>query len=555
MTNPNKRKGGAAHEDWRWEVTTLKGPADPDEFRVKVGRYGARHYHDPLPADGTWEATDAIWPSVSTVKKAAGKDWSNVSLERAAKYLADKRHELDGMNAGEILGRLKEVNRAGLSRAGERGTEIHRIAEAVADGQELMTATIPDAAPYVPALRAFMEDHQPEWLLSEVVAINRSVGYGGTLDAVVQLGRQRFIIDWKTRSKEHGAYAEEGWQLAAYARCDYIIFTENGRAVRRPFPDVDGALIVSITTDGYRLFPVDTAKAWDGFKALRSFWSFAQADAKPIGKPIKLGANPIPQPADPFDGLSAPATLLAAFPGSDVMEDGRDVTKQTQADVDDRIRARVKRLSDAGCLEAVRDALADVGATKLSEVADDKRSRFLVLLTRAENDAALPYDDLDIDPVKVVVPEPVAHVADEQHAPERPAPDEGGPAGDDEVHELAARVRALNSAERQWADSFVAQATAAGVPISASRLRTTRRVACASAAAALSKLFVEDQSLALDVVAAVLGPDEVQRFSVGALIGFCTALEAKRLVAVCDAIHAGTASLTYADDGRPVVAA
>ena len=29
----------------------IRSPADPDAFRVKVGRYGDRHYHDPLPDD------------------------------------------------------------------------------------------------------------------------------------------------------------------------------------------------------------------------------------------------------------------------------------------------------------------------------------------------------------------------------------------------------------------------------------------------------------------------------------------------------------------------
>ena len=49
---------------------TLRGPAHPDTYRVQVGRYGDRYYHDPLPADGTWDATDDQWPSVSIVKNA-----------------------------------------------------------------------------------------------------------------------------------------------------------------------------------------------------------------------------------------------------------------------------------------------------------------------------------------------------------------------------------------------------------------------------------------------------------------------------------------------------
>jgi hypothetical protein len=39
-------------------MSILKGPADADHFRVKVGRYGDRWYTDPLPACGIAPASD-----------------------------------------------------------------------------------------------------------------------------------------------------------------------------------------------------------------------------------------------------------------------------------------------------------------------------------------------------------------------------------------------------------------------------------------------------------------------------------------------------------------
>jgi hypothetical protein len=132
--------------------------------------------------------------------------------------------------------------------------------------------------------------------------------------------------------------------------------------------------------------------------------------------------------------------------------------------------------------------------------------------------------------------------------------DEGGDASEAAVVALVARIQALTADERQWADAFVAQAADAGVPISASKHRTTRRVAAATAAAALAVLFAEDSTIATDVVAAVLGHDEVQRFSIGALLGSCEIAEAERLVRTVDAIAAGKASLSY-PDGRPAVTA
>lgn len=236
---------------------TLHGPAHPDAFRVKVGRWGDRWYHDPLPACANWPATDEQWPSVTTIKKAKSKDWSHVSLGRAAAYLVDRRHELDGLNADEIHARLLEVNKSGLNRAADRGSSIHHVIEASAEGQEIMGVLVPDAEPYLPAVRAMLDELRPVFLYSEVVAINRTVGYGGTLDAVLEIGGARYLVDWKTRKPgKHGAYAEEGAQLAAYAGADYWIVQEGDQAVRITPPELDGLLVVSITPEGHRCYPV-----------------------------------------------------------------------------------------------------------------------------------------------------------------------------------------------------------------------------------------------------------------------------------------------------------
>ena len=267
-------------------ATALDGPAHPEEFRTQVGRFGARHYFDPMPADGTWAQTDKSWPAVSTVKKAADKDWSWTSLQRCATYLHGKRNELDGMTAEEIHNRLLEVNKAGLSRAAGRGTSIHTVIEARLAGQSMLPGVVPEAEPYLPVIDLMLNELQPTLRYAEVVAINREYGYGGTLDAVVQIGDQCYLCDWKTRSGKHGAYQEEGWQAAAYQNADYWVAEVDGQATRIRPPAVDGLLIVSITAESYRLYPVDEPVAWDGFTALLQLWQ--EKRNNPIGKPIKL---------------------------------------------------------------------------------------------------------------------------------------------------------------------------------------------------------------------------------------------------------------------------
>jgi hypothetical protein len=63
-----------------------------------------------------------------------------------------------------------------------------------------------------------------------------------------------------------------------------MIVDVDGVAVRRPLPQFDGALVVSLAPEGYRLYPVDLEEARAGFEALAAFWKVKQRS--PIGKPI-----------------------------------------------------------------------------------------------------------------------------------------------------------------------------------------------------------------------------------------------------------------------------
>lgn len=51
--------------------------------------------------------------------------------------------------------------------------------------------------------------------VTEFKVISKKYGYAGTLDAVMKLGDEYVLYDWKTSS---GIYKEMGWQLAAYAQ-------------------------------------------------------------------------------------------------------------------------------------------------------------------------------------------------------------------------------------------------------------------------------------------------------------------------------------------------
>lgn len=273
-------------------MTHLRGPADADHYRVQVGRYRDRWYVDPLPSCPIAEATDAQWPSVTTVKKGAGgQDWTYVGLKRVAQALEDKPDALAGLDYGSRYDRLISMNKQGLARAGTRGTNVHTYFEMGLRGQSI-EATLPGepGAEYLDAVRAFFDQYQPELVAAEVVAINRTlngVGYGGTGDAIIRIDGKTYWPDWKSRGEEsnHGAYPEEAAQVGAYAMADYIIVELEDGPQRILIPDLDGGLIVSVKPDGCRIYPVDLRRAAEHWRLLHFWWSQRQNEREAIGKP------------------------------------------------------------------------------------------------------------------------------------------------------------------------------------------------------------------------------------------------------------------------------
>jgi hypothetical protein len=278
----------------------LRGPADADHFRTKVGRYGDRWYADPLPACPLGDLTDSVWPSVSTVKKASGSDWTFVALKRVAELLYDGQ-ALRRSSFADTYDALKQINKSGLRNAAARGTNVHHMLERGLRGDTHLTDPMDgDAgAEYEPAVRAFLNERQPEMIAAELVCINRGMnapaspggkftgGYGGTADAIVKIDGKTLLVDWKSRGadSDHGSYPEEAAQLGAYASADYYIAEGKAGPVRMPVPHLDGGIIVSVKPDGCRVYPIDLQAAAVHWQALHSWWVARLAEKRALGKP------------------------------------------------------------------------------------------------------------------------------------------------------------------------------------------------------------------------------------------------------------------------------
>ncbi len=317
----------------------LRPPTDADNYRVKAGRFGDRFYTDPLPADGVWDATgdDDIYPSVSTVKKATGQDWSKAMAKRLSKA-PQQLIEIGNIDDEfERKARLNLLSDAGLNQAGERGTIVHAHAEAMLANRLPMYQMSDVAKPYVRTLDAFLAAYNPTLVAVEFVAIHRTLnshgvirgneylGYGGTGDAVISIDGKLYLVDWKSRppDSDHKAYAEEGAQVSAYGRADYWIVhdPESPHGAKRiEPPDLAGGLIVSIKPDSYECFPIDLDEGFAYWTDLHAWWQARRSETRSVGRkwapravPEQAASQLAPEPSDGHVQPPTPASNRARF--------------------------------------------------------------------------------------------------------------------------------------------------------------------------------------------------------------------------------------------------
>jgi hypothetical protein len=317
----------AAKPRFERSATALLGPADADHYRVKVGRYGDRWYCDPLEADPQFDAWAGTAPSISTVKKASGSDWTFVALKRAANALEVNPHALDGLSYEMRYETLKSWNKTGLSQAAKRGTNVHLYCESTLHGNP---QPIPEGAPgheYMPAVDAWFDQYQPELVAAEYVIIDRdlhNVGYGGTPDGLLKIGGDLYAIDWKSRGpdSEHGAYPEEAEQIAAGYNGQYMIVAGVNGPERQQIPTCAAGLVISIKPDGCRTYPINLEHAYLHWEARHAWWCARRTEREPIGtqwgvKQATRATAPMVKPVPTVDDLRARcATLVGLHPAA-----------------------------------------------------------------------------------------------------------------------------------------------------------------------------------------------------------------------------------------------
>lgn len=199
---------------------------------------------------------------VTTMMRGLSGPPEKYFTETTAGYAVDNWERLAGLPPSERLKEIAGATRARFTSAAVRGTRVHKLAEALAKGEEVV---IPDdIRGHVEACVQFLDDYDIETLLTEPAVFSRTHQYAGSVDlfATAQKphapARTRIIADYKTSAS--GPWGSVAFQLSGYRYADFMLSGDGGRdSVELPVPEVDEAWAIWIRGDGYDIYPVDTS--------------------------------------------------------------------------------------------------------------------------------------------------------------------------------------------------------------------------------------------------------------------------------------------------------
>lgn len=149
----------------------------------------------------------------------------------------------------EAVKLLKGIPDSKRDKAADRGSVIHHVIDAYLKKQSLPDFNEDEFAVALSA-DAFLNDHQPVIVATEVTVYSPSMHYAGTCDLFCRINGESWLLDWKTGS---GVWSEYALQLHAYSVAERAIVDDFDTPAPWYKPNLG---VVHITPTGYTLHPV-----------------------------------------------------------------------------------------------------------------------------------------------------------------------------------------------------------------------------------------------------------------------------------------------------------
>ena len=177
------------------------------------------------------------------------------------------------------------------NKAKNKGTQVHLYAEALVQGIEVKG--VPDELrPYIENYVHFIDACQLDPILVEVVLVNYTHGWAGTLDLVADITgisgeRERWLLDLKTG--ERGIYPETALQLCAYRFAEFYVDQDGNE---QPMIPVEATGAVHVTADDAVLVPtVSEREQYQMFRIAQKVYEFDRDKDGLILPALRLPTN------------------------------------------------------------------------------------------------------------------------------------------------------------------------------------------------------------------------------------------------------------------------
>ena len=181
---------------------------------------------------------------------------------------------------------LKAIPDYQRDTAADIGTRVHALAESTAKG--IPVTPTDEERPFLAAFQRFLEEWKPRYLATEEMVASLTHGYAGTLDAIVEMAGDIYMIDVKTGT---GVYKETALQLSAYANAEFI--GKPGDTTRYAVPKITAHAVLHLRPEGYEVIPFDVgSRTFEAFLQARALYEWREGEAKaimgqPLGRAIK----------------------------------------------------------------------------------------------------------------------------------------------------------------------------------------------------------------------------------------------------------------------------
>jgi hypothetical protein len=251
-----------------------------------IKRGGSRFYINP--DDGSMKVP-GVTSVVGMLPKEFLRYWAAKEVATTAVEELGTIVSMTLRDPSAAIDHLKKSPDRNTRKAADTGTAAHDLFERMARG-ETMGRVHPDLDPFVRHFAEFLDVVQPEYHFMEETVWSDSRGpglaYAGSFDAFATIQGERVWIDNKTTRS--GIHEEVGIQLAAYRYADSIIRQDGGRV---PMPESDGAAVLHVRPEGWKLVPVRADEAmFEVFLHLREVFNYEkETRSSVVGTPAFYG--------------------------------------------------------------------------------------------------------------------------------------------------------------------------------------------------------------------------------------------------------------------------